>query len=412
MHQSPPLTPEELNDLFQQACKDHQQGHLAEAKSGYMTLLEYVDAPLLHYNMGLVHFELHDFQDALSSFAKAHAGNPFDSDTLFNLALCQRECGLFDDACTSYHKLIDIEPDHVDAIYNLASCYRATRQDEMAINQYRQLLQQQPEHQSALSNLAYMYQLTGDTENAIRYYRRLLELDPERESARHMLAALLGDTFDAPSESYVRDLFDSYSDHYEQSLVVNLEYHVPLSLREVLVNLPDCPQHFNEGIDLGCGTGLSGESFRDIVEHLDGVDLSAKMIAIAEKKNIYRDLYVDNIATALTRIDRQYDFVLAADVFGYLGDLAPIIMEVSGKTEPDTIFCGSIEAGDIAPFNLQPSGRIAHSPEYFLELVKKHGWSVLQFSPTQLRRERDGWIKGFIWILQKQKEGNAISVKN
>jgi len=401
MHQSKSHTPDELNELFQQACKAHQEGHLAEAKSGYITLLEYVDAPLLHYNIGLVHFELHDLHNALASFANAHAGNPTDSDTLFNLALCQKECGLFDDACTTYQKLIEIEPNHLDAIYNLAGCYRATRQDELAIDQYRQLLLQQPEHQSALSNLAYMYQLTGDTANAIRYYRRLVELDPEREGARHMLAALLGDTFDAPPESYVRDLFDSYSDHYEQSLVVNLEYHVPLSLREMLANLPGCPQHFNEGIDLGCGTGLSGESFRDIVRYLDGVDLSAKMIAIAAKKNIYRDLFVDNIATALTRNNRCYDFVLAADVFGYLGDLAPVIKEVSSKTEPGTIFCGSIEAGDIAPFNLQPSGRIAHSPAYFLELVQKYCWSVIQFSPTRLRREGDGWINGYLWIVQK-----------
>lgn len=402
MHQVTSPTPEQLNDLFHEACRHHQDGDLAEAKAGYRTLLDYVDAPLLHYNLGLIYFALHDTEDALASFAKAHAGNPTDSDTLFNLALCQKECGLFEDACTSYLKLIAIEPHHIDAIYNLAGCYRATRQDELAIDQYRLLLQQQPTHHSALSNLAYMYQLTGDTANAIRYYRRLVELDPDREGAKHMLAALLGDTFDAPPESYVRDLFDSYSDHYEQSLVVNLEYHVPLSLREMLTGLPGCPQHFHEGIDLGCGTGLSGESFGDIVDHLDGVDLSAKMIAIAAQKNIYRKLYLDNIATALTRNNRSYDFVLAADVFGYLGDLAPVIREVSSKTEPGSIFCGSIEAGDISPYNLQPSGRIAHSPDYFLELVQNHGWSVLQLSPTQLRRERDGWIKGYIWILQKQ----------
>lgn len=312
MHQFTPLTPDALNNLFQEVCQNHQKGYFAEAKAGYAVLLENIDSPLLHYNLGLVHFELREIEAALSSFARAHAGNPTDQDTLFNLALCQKECGLFDDALSSYLKLIDLEPNHLDAIYNLAGCYRATRQDDQAIEQYLQVLQIDHGHQPAISNLAYMYQLTGDTANAIRYYRRLIELNPQREGARHMLSALLGDTADAPPESYVRELFDNYSDHYEQSLVVNLEYHVPRSLRDMLFSLPDCPHYFREGIDLGCGTGLSGEAFSDLIIHLDGVDLSAKMIALAAKKDIYRDLFVDNMTTALTRNKRNYDFVLAA----------------------------------------------------------------------------------------------------
>jgi len=402
MTKTAPLTPEEINNIFTTTCQQHQDGHLEKAKAGYLKLLDHVDAPLLHYNLGLVHFEMKEATAALSCFARAHAGNPHDQDTLFNLALSQKECGQFENACTSYLALLDLEPDSADARFNLAGCYRIMRKNEDAIGHYLQVLERNPDHLPSISNLAYMYQLIGETDMAVHYYQKLLQLDPSRDGARYMLDALQGNSSATPPDSYVQGLFDSYSDHYEQSLIGELNYNVPLLLREMLLRLEDRPQSFVDGIDLGCGTGLSGQAFADLVHNLDGIDLSPKMLALAEQKQIYNNLFVGNIISHLEQITKRYDFVLAADVFGYIGDLAPAMRLVSECTTSGGLFCLSIETNEEpTSFKLQPSGRFAHSPQYIAALADDYNWSVMTQQPVNLRRERNDWIKGMLWILRK-----------
>jgi hypothetical protein len=51
-------SPDEFNQLFVKAVEDHQNGSLDLAQSGYLHLLDYFpEAPLLHYNLGLVYYE-------------------------------------------------------------------------------------------------------------------------------------------------------------------------------------------------------------------------------------------------------------------------------------------------------------------------------------------------------------------
>lgn len=401
MNNSAPVTPEMINSLFQSACQYHQEGLLDEAKAVYLNLLVHIDAPLLHYNLGLIHYTQQDLETACRYFECAYAGNPEDADSLFNLALCRKDCGKLEEAADSYLKFLALDPVSVDALYNLAGCYREQRNDEQAITCYLKVLELAPEHKSATSNLAYMYQLTDEPVRAIHYYQRLLELAPGNEAARHMLDSLLGRAPESPPESYIRDLFDNYSNHYEESLVTNLQYTVPQQLRALFDQLRTASARFDHGLDLGCGTGLSGAAFKDIVTSLDGIDLSAKMIAYAKAKGIYRSLTVGTIASALKPAAGPYDFILAADVFAYVGDLAETFRLLSVCTGSSGIFCFSTETGTCATYSLRPSGRFAHSPEYIFRLAKEHGWAVELQQSTDLRLEKGGWVQGNLWIMQK-----------
>ena len=53
---------------------------------------------------------------------------------------------------------------------------------------------------------------------------------------------------------------------------------------------------------------------------------------------------------------------------------------------------------------LQSSGRFAYSSQYIHHLADSTGWKILAEQPTQLRRERDGWIKGELWVVQWQDQ--------
>jgi predicted TPR repeat methyltransferase len=406
MNVSNQVNPEKITELFQSACQFHQDGKLQEAKSIYVELLDYVDSPLLHYNLGLVHYDLEEKDIALMWFDSAAERQPDDCDSLFNLGLCQKQCGKIAEAVITYQKVLTLDPENIDTMYNLAGCYRDLRCDEEAINAYHNVLDCDSNHVSAINNLAYMYQLTGNTTSAIHYYKRLLSFEPDREAARHMLASLEGITPDSPPESYVREVFDNYSERYEESLVKHLEYSVPVKLRRLLNSIPALPQQFNHGIDLGCGTGLSGDAFHDITKIFTGIDLAPKMIEQSKQKNIYTDLHSANIIDFLRSSDMTYDFIVAADVFIYLGNLLEVFQLAADHTQPDAIFCFSTETEHGQSFSLGKTGRYAHSHDYIKDLALGTGWQIERTESTNLRKERASWVIGTLWILRRKPNEN------
>jgi len=397
-------SPDEFNQLFVKAVEDHQNGSLDLAHSGYLNLLGYFpEAPLLHYNLGLVYYEQEDYEKSRNSFARAYDLSPEDMDILFNLGLTQKKTGDLEGAIISYKRILESDPTSLDTLYNLAGCYKDLRQHEKSIETYLEVLKLSPDYLSANNNLAYVYHLTGASERAIFYYKKVLEYRPEHQAAKHMLAALTDAEVTAAPEPYVREVFDNYSSHYEESLVVELEYCAPERIKDFFDKGTDWKKGYDQGLDLGCGTGLGGQAFHDIVNVLDGVDLSEKMIALAKAKNIYRKLYADNIITHLKSSDESYDFYLAADVFIYVGDLVETFTLLRKCARRDALFCFSTETDGGQGYRLQQTGRFAYAPSYIEKVAQATGWKVAESQRTQLRKEKDNWLQGDIWFLRRSE---------
>ncbi|MEO0999797.1 MAG: methyltransferase domain-containing protein, partial [Pseudomonadota bacterium] len=69
-------------------------------------------------------------------------------------------------------------------------------------------------------------------------------------------------------------------------------------------------------LDIGCGTGLSGAAFRAAgFETLDGLDLSAEMLAQAEARGIYRRLTQVTLEDPLPIPPGAYATIAAVGVF-------------------------------------------------------------------------------------------------
>ena len=393
--------PEELNQLFVQSGEDHQNGLLDSATSGYLRLLSYFpEVAVLHYNLGLVYYEQEEYEKSRASFARAAEINPEDMDILFNLGLSKKKAGDIDGAISSYKCILDRDPKSIDTLYNLAGCYKDSERYSDAIRIYLELLQCVPDHLSANNNLAFVYQLAGETDQAAYYYKKVLEYKPDHQSAQHMLAALTGTgTASSPAE-YVRDVFDNYSPYYEQSLVVELEYSVPETIRKLLRKENDWKKTYDHGLDLGCGTGLGGEALIEKVTVLDGIDLSEQMIALARAKKIYRKLYAGHIIDFLQASTERYDFFLATDVFAYVGDLGETFSLLKDRACPDVLFCFSTETDGGNGYRLRQTGRFAHSPTYINELALATGWKVMASHETSLRKEKGSWVQGDLWFLR------------
>ena len=71
----------------------------------------------------------------------------------------------------------------------------------------------------------------------------------------------------------------------------------------------------SEIIDIGCGTGLSGQEIilKGFI-NIDGSDFSKKMLDEAKLKNIYRGLFTLDLNKNNFKLDKSYDAIIAAGV--------------------------------------------------------------------------------------------------
>ena len=393
----------DLHEMFAAACRNQQNGDLASARDGYLLLLTYLpDSALVHYNLGLVYYTRQEFDQALPEFTQAAAIAPQDLDTLFNLALCQQRTGGKTTAITTYHRILAASPEHVDCLYNLAGCYRDCGNHQEARRCYLHVLELAPTYLAAANNLAYLYHRAGNFHEAQQYYELVLAGQPDNDSVRYLLAALQGTPLTEPPLAYITGFFDAYAERFEHSLVTELGYDSPQQLYTCLEQCTDqnIPARFNHGLDLGCGTGLSGIPFGQVTCRLDGVDLSARMLELAMEKGCYAKLYQDSISHHLQTTTDRYDIFIATDVFIYIGDLTDFFSGVTRCAQPAALCCFSTENLAQGSYRLQQTGRYAYAPEYVQTMAESFGWQIVQISPSRLRQERGSWLAGQLWILR------------
>ena len=201
----------------------------------------------------------------------------------------------------------------------------------------------------------------------------------------------------APRE-YVENLFDKYAHKFDQSLVVELSYDIPKVITQLALE-----QHGSGSLgsilDLGCGTGLTGEKVRPHCTYLEGIDLSKKMLEIAESRNVYDKLDHVDIVEYLSNAELNFDYFIATDVFIYVGDLSEVfrLIKVRNKRPGKLIF--STEHINEKGFHLEKSGRYSHSKSYVEELCKEFKFSISHFSETNLRKEKGSFLIGGLYFL-------------
>lgn len=391
---------------------------------------QYVDA---YYNLGNCYNKINDIQKALYFFQKAVGINENFVEAHFNSGINFSKLNKNEEAIKSFEKTIAIDDQHSEAFYNLGNCYskidvqkslyyyqkalnidgnlaeaylniglilsKLNRNDD-AIIAYENAVAINNKYSDAFQNLGDCYYKKGLPEKAVSMYRKTFELDPENVSVKFMLSALTGETLTDAPEKYVADLFDHYAEDFEKHLTAVLEYKMPKLLRQEFDLIRKDEKKFDNAIDLGCGTGLCGLEFRDLACRLSGIDLSSKILEKAQSKKIYDDLKVCNIKDIL-EWDERYDLVIASDVFVYFGNLNETFDTISKKTTSDAFFIFSVETTEVKPFELQKTGRFAHSHEYIAELASQHNFVVKHNKLVQLRKEKSDWLYGEIFILQK-----------
>jgi predicted TPR repeat methyltransferase len=244
----------------------------------------------------------------------------------------------------------------------------------------------------------------GDAPGALEAWRAALALDPSDPFGIELKLALNGllPAPQTPPEGYVRALFDDYAPGFEAALVGQLGYCAPLAIGAA-VNAARPGARFARVLDLGCGTGLTGEVLRGRAAWLEGVDLSPGMVDQARAKRVFDALHTDEALRFLAGPEsvprRRFDLIAAGDMAPYLGDLTALFGLVARVLEPGGLLVLSVELaleGDGRGWALQPSMRYSHSAAYLTGCAEAAGLAVLAIDPLTLRLDRGEPVAGAV----------------
>jgi len=141
---------------------------------------------------------------------------------------------------------------------------------------------------------------------------------------------------------YYNDWADEYDDYTK-----NVNYILPNKVSEIFfkhvskINYKETKR--NNILDIGCGTGLLGESLSAVDENLwiEGVDISSSMIRVAflkRKKNfapVYDWMMVDDLTSPKLMLEDYYDYFISSGTFtlGHLGSSDLINLLIYLKSE-------------------------------------------------------------------------------
>jgi len=247
------------------------------------------------------------------------------------------------------------------------------------------------------------HERAGDVEAAAAAFRRALALDPEdRGGVSVRLAALdRGAAPDRAPPAYVAMLFDQHAAVFDDILVAQLGYRTPQDIAEALAPFG----RFSRLLDLGCGTGLVAAALRDVTDHRTGVDLAEGMLAEADEKDDYDDLYLgdaESFLLAAAQDGETWDLIVAADVLPYLGAVAGLLAQAADRLTPGGALVVSTEAlerpGDWA---VGRAHRFQHGEAYLLRTLAAAGLTDATVAPIVVRSDDGAPVRGQLFLARK-----------
>ena len=356
------------------------------------------------YALGMSYFEKGKFDEAQYVLDEAVRLNP----TLLD-ALCIRGVALLRlrrhrEALACFEHALTAKPDFVEALSNRATVYLELGRLEEALAGFDAALAIDSHHAVSWNNRGNVLTAMKRYEEAVASYDNALAIQPEFSEAKdNRLNALFAlRRMDRCPPAYIRSLFDDYSSYYDTAMVESLGYRGHLLLRTLAERVLPTLMPPWRILDLGCGTGLVGEAFKDLAQggRLDGIDLSPRMIEAARHRNIYDHLILGDLETVLAEPGCKYDLVLAADTMVYFGDLGPSFLGIAKRLGPSGFFIFAVEAMAGHGWEQMPVNRFRHSEAYLRAESARAGLNWGGLMECIIRREFNEPVIGFAVALQ------------
>jgi predicted TPR repeat methyltransferase len=289
-----------------------------------------------------------------------------------------------------------------DRRYQWAAGALESRDFEAARDLFSQVLELAPDWAPGWRGLGEALEALLRRDEAVAAFRKALALDPaDIGGAGLHLAFLVGESPATAPRAYVKTLFDQYAAKFDRHLVEALAYRGPEILDAALARAAP-GRIFAHALDLGCGAGLFGAAFRGRVKRLTGIDLSPAMIEQARGKSLYDRLIVADLLDFLAaEPDQSADLAAAADVFVYIGDLAPVFAAVARVLEPGGLFAFTAQKREGDGYRVGEDMRFSHGEACLRACAVQAGFATLELAPAVTRKDRGADVPGWAAVLRK-----------
>jgi predicted TPR repeat methyltransferase len=262
------------------------------------------------------------------------------------------------------------------------------------------LLKDDPEDAQAWAWLGRARLKAGELEPARAAFEQAFAREPTDPVIAHFHAATRGEVPATVESDYIRSLFDDFADRFEQTLVGALGYATPRKLAAFIAE--HAGDDFDLVLDLGCGTGLMAAELAREGRIFDGVDLSQRMLDIARGKGLYRALHAAEVLAFLRESTDAWPLIVAADVFVYVGELAPVFEAVFARLPPGGVFAFSIEraAGEGTELPAR-TARYRHAPQALAVALERAGFDSIVSATVELRLENGAPVAGELMLARR-----------
>ncbi len=392
--------------LMQEAKTLHESGQLDAAAKLYLQVIEAEPRQFAaHCALGFVYTLQKRYADAERHLAASVALEPRLTEAWVQLCAALHNQGRPQEALNCIDRALGLEPDNVESLTNRAVLLVDIGRIAQAQVTIETALAFTPDFVHALIIRGNVFTAQKNYEEALTAYNAALAGEPDnptaRENREHTLFAL-GRTPRCPP-TYMRRLFDGFTGTYDRHMLETLNYRAHLHLRDLANKVLTDRKAALRVLDLGSGTGLVGEAFKDFTEggRLDGIDLSPMMNEEAKKRGIYDELILGDLEPYLASPGAPYDLMLAADTLIYLGDLAPTFGGSAYRLDPGGYFIFAVEAKDGEGWEKTSGNRFAHSLSYLQEEAKRQRLEFVESVECVLRTQDKVPVAGYAVALRK-----------
>lgn len=293
------------------------------------------------------------------------------------------------EALEEYRKALLFGGDNAALSNNLALVLKDMEDYKGALDLLLNAFMKDKQNKNIAINIAETLVLLNESEpsEALKIAKLWQKNAPDNIFANKTLASFEKDvSFD--DVKYAKELFDEFAPVYDKRMS-DIQYNILDKIKELN------PELKGNILDLGCGTGLAAEKLKTQSSQWTGVDISKKMIQLAAQKDLYKELFEEDISDFLEKNKLKFNFILCLDVVEYIKDFEKLLK----LCFPSNLILSIEKAPEnIESYQLSSKGRYQHNPLYTTSLLNKIGYKNIQSHQLILRKENGKEVEGVLFI--------------
>jgi predicted TPR repeat methyltransferase len=361
--------------------------------------------PETHLTMGNLLRQAGHLQPALACYDNALKLNPGLVSALVNKGLTLQAAGRLDDAILCFGLALKTNPHLAEVHYSMGLIHLGRGDRDKAVSSLQSAFENAPGDAKTGMQYATVLRYQGRMDDAMDVYRQILKIDPAHQEANFYLKTIEDGVPPAQIPSAMLKAVYNSEDaarNFEKSLLQKFDYKAPEAMNKAVREVMGQERNKLDVLDLGCGTGLSASLLRDVARKLEGVDISANMIAEAKKKGVYDKLTVADIMEVVDKHENDFDVILSMDVLCFFGDLSEVYKKCARALRQGGVFGFTVEKDESGQdWTFHNHGNFLHSAHYLKRMGQASGFKEIRIEEMVLRKELYGARAGYLCIFQK-----------